>query len=978
MNDKQAAIVRSFGQGLAVVAGAGCGKTTTLVAKCRELLARNPEARFCAVSFTEKSVRDLKENLTRNLTDRPGGADLSEHWVKTLHGLCASILQEFPAAAGLQGGERILIEDEAERLWKRSLEVLWSSTDNAEVSAALDRLLAVYKREPLENLFSKLRSLMSFGVGEFISKSFHRQEVADLWLVFESIHHRYQHSKNREAALDFNDLETHAARALESEAVRRYFQRRFDLVLVDEFQDTNPLQGRILESFVKPGLMNLCIVGDPKQSIYRFRDADVTVFQDLTARLPGKHLLDENYRSRPDIIDFVNRVCEPAFQASGLDYEPLIPKRDPAEARGVSILEWESESELADHLLASEKRGVDLSEYVILARSVKNPRTQRFVAALEERGIPVLLGSGGRFYEDPRVIEMAALLRGWVSSKNGISQATALRSPWIGVTDEWLYECARSRTDGYFTKFFESSGHPVARTLGDLYLSPGRRMRIRPGEILSRLLQMPELEEELYMSMVTLWHKCEEWSRNGQRFEEVVRTLSHAIESSKMEKEIPAPAAKGMVRVMTVHASKGLQFPRVILVDFDGPARGGRPADLIWDRKVGVHLLNREQAGEQTGKQIEEDAENIKWKEIEKKAAIAESKRVFYVALTRAQEELILLWKKGVRAPKRAAEPGYNPYLEDDWRGWVTTNGVPEAVTTTVPEAVPAEQVQDEPAPASPTNARFPDRRRVFDSKPYRARHSPSEWMILNQCGLRYQKKFSQPELQEDPSSNRERWASLRISMEDYEQGEQDGGEQTHESESGRFVAEKGERIHRAIELGDTAALMREFKSPKAGEAAVELLRGFLRQGASVRVFPELGFEVPLSGREALVGMMDRLEVEPEARRIRVIDYKYTARAEPPEKLLQHYALQLKLYAWAARRLVDFEVEQVEGFLVHLTGSGASVIEAPSEWFERKHLDAEVERLHAGARNPSPTPVVGDYCRFCEWVSRCPARGKVD
>jgi hypothetical protein len=117
---------------------------------------------------------------------------------------------------------------------------------------------------------------------------------------------------------------------------------------------------------------------------------------------------------------------------------------------------------------------------------------------------------------------------------------------------------------------------------------------------------------------------------------------------------------------------------------------------------------------------------------------------------------------------------------------------------------------------------------------------------------------------------------------------------------------------------------------------------------------------------------MDRLEIERDSQVIRVIDYKYTAQAVPPEKLLEAYSLQLKLYAWAAMRLSGFEPARIEGFLVHFTETGASVIEAPSSGFEKAHLEAEVARMHQQSQNPSPTPRVGEYCRFCEWVSACP------
>jgi ATP-dependent helicase/nuclease subunit A len=946
VNDKQQAIVESFGQGLAVVAGAGCGKTTTLVAKCEELLNRNSKARFCAVSFTEKSVRDLKEALTRKLAPR----DLSEHWVKTIHGLCAAILSEFPVAAGLQGGEQVLIEDEAARLWERSLEVLWSSNDNPEINAAIDRLLQVYSRSALEELFKKLRSLLSFGVEEFIQKSFDRQEVKDLWMVFHSVMDRYQHAKNRDGRLDFNDLELFAHRALQDSGVLRHFQNRFDLVLVDEFQDTNPLQGAILELFVKPDLSNFCIVGDPKQSIYRFRDADVSVFQDLTTRLPGRHILDENYRSRPAIIDFTNAVCAPVFAASELEYEPLLPKRDPVEGPGVTRLEWESEDELARFLKSEQARGVDLSEFVILARSIKKPRVLKFLAGLDAVGIPFLLGSGGRFFEDPRVQELCAFLRGWVSPGNRLSQATALRAPWIAMSDAWLRETALLK-QSYFDRFFESVSHPVAVALRSRYLGPGRISMSRPGQILAELMLAPEIDEELSLALVVLWHKCEEFSRQGLRFEAVVQELTNAIESGKSEKEIPAPAERGMVRVMTIHGSKGLQFPRVILVDFEGADRNqGRTGDLIWNRKAGVHLIRRDENGDR----IEDDAQNLKWKDLERQSAVAESKRVFYVALTRAQEELILLWKKDVKAPKKTEAAGYDPALEDNWRAWVETKGAPPP-RVWEPLEGSSESPRDLPERAQAL-------RLDFDPKPYRARHSPSEWLVLNQCALRYRKKFG---------------GVLPESAFGLDGENSDGEEEAPvygEVRSSTTVADQGKRIHKALELHDFDALAVEFQDPALAESMVFRVREFLELDSGRRVFPEFGFEVPLSPREALVGMMDRLEVDEGQGLIRIIDYKFTSTPKSGEALLQQYGLQLQLYAFAALSMVPFPVKRIEAFLVHFTEGGFWVHRAPTEWFDPELLPKVGAGLFAKAKGQDLTPVVGEYCRYCEFSEECPAR----
>ena len=100
--------------------------------------------------------------------------------------------------------------------------------------------------------------------------------------------------------------------------MRSSYHRKFDFIVVDEFQDTNAVQARIIRGFTRPDLSNLCVVGDPKQSIYGFREADVTVFNAFRESIAEKKSLTWNYRSRPGIIEFANRVGEAAFPASNM------------------------------------------------------------------------------------------------------------------------------------------------------------------------------------------------------------------------------------------------------------------------------------------------------------------------------------------------------------------------------------------------------------------------------------------------------------------------------------------------------------------------------------------------------------------------------------------------------------------------------------------------------------------------------------
>src|SRR4051794_5138385 len=122
---EQQIVIDTWGKGMAVLAGAGSGKTTTLVSKCARLTELNPKARFAAVSFTERSASDLRAKLSKALlkTSEPGA--LNQHWIMTIHGLCGAIIREYPRQAGFDGEESVLADSEAQLLWERAIEALW-------------------------------------------------------------------------------------------------------------------------------------------------------------------------------------------------------------------------------------------------------------------------------------------------------------------------------------------------------------------------------------------------------------------------------------------------------------------------------------------------------------------------------------------------------------------------------------------------------------------------------------------------------------------------------------------------------------------------------------------------------------------------------------------------------------------------------------------------------------------------------------
>ena len=946
LSQEQMRIVDTWGQGMAVLAGAGSGKTTTLVAKCAELLKRKPEARFAAVSFTEKSARDLKTKLTERLTADSGGAPdtvMAGHWVNTIHGLCASIIKEYPRESGFDGEESMLSEAESQLLWEKATEGLWFEELPDEVYQALELMLERESKAALSDLLKRLRNLNSFGVLNYLQSETSDKDSHALARVGAYVLERYDRLKKRRGAVDFNDLELGADRALENPDVCADYQRRFELVMVDEFQDTNPIQAKIIWRIVRPGATNLCIVGDPKQSIYRFRDADVTVFEECCAKLPVRISLTANFRSRPGVIEFTNQVCQPAFEASAMDYESLVAKREVGEHEAVIQLNTTSPQELGHWVKSEVDRGIPLSDMALLLSKIRG--NEKWLQGLTQAGIPIAVESGGLFWDDPRVRELTAFLKWWDNPGNEFSGAVFLRAPWVGVSDSTLDEWRKK--DPSFRKVFFESEHPVALALKPFL---DHQESVRPGELLMALLIDQKIEDEIGVPLLGLWHRVEEFSSMRLDFHAVIAELTLAMEETRREKTVPPPRGAGQLVVLTIHGAKGLEFPHVILVDLPEKADKTPNAPLLfWDRNRGAHLGKRDSDGERDKK----DPLEIQWREDEKKKELAESKRLFYVALTRAEERLILVLHQ---------TPDFEIKLEgaldkDFWRGWLQLSQVriPVIEAKDFKSVGQAKKLKDLDA----EKLKEPEAEKVLPIAK-RPRHSVTEWTTLSRCPRAYEWKFIRPVLVPEKKAHSESHDVPAVGIPQVERG--------------LAANELGTRVHKALETGDQEdlfALETEVGAARFQAAPViAWMAADAESRSSNERWSEIAFEVPFQG-EAIVGSMDRLEKKGD--QYSIVDFKVTTKAKSEEELLDSYQSQIELYALALGILEPAARGHTDACLVNFSPGNVQVVRVPIDHEQTLQLAAKTSQLAQKIiQGAAGVPQVGKLCRVCEFRGICP------
>ena len=533
--------------------------------------------------------------------------------------------------------------------------------------------------------------------------------------------------RRRNGRLNFQDLLLLARELLRTHPrVRKAFQERFLPILVDEFQDTDPIQAEILfyltgedaeekdwrKLVPKPG--SLFVVGDPKQSIYRFRRADIETYGAVRDRLEksGRVLnLTANFRSTGGLCAWVNGVFAQRFPDTATPQQaawvPLAAQRgegDPAVFRlltrtpgpsRAAVVEQDA-ARIANAIDAAMRRGRRPEEFLILFRTRKY--MSEYARALETRGIPYELSGGGAFKDSEELTTLLPLLRAISDADDPVAFTAVLRGPLFGVDDEALYRHFQAGGRFSFRAAPPEGGDPRIALAGEI-LREGEALaaELPPGAAIARIgarlgwtayAAARELGDSRAGNLLKAIAAARTFSADGLDFGQVVMELDRLTNAGYIEEMSARPGRRGAVRLMTVHGAKGLEASVVFLAD-PRPERD-KPVRFSIDRKGAQARGHWRVIRENEGFSVIEIAEPPEWEAMQAREddfGAAEMTRLLYVAATRARDMLVVsIWKQG---------KSDNP--QGPW------SALAPSLTQEYPD--PGPRAAEEPAPALPSLA---------------------------------------------------------------------------------------------------------------------------------------------------------------------------------------------------------------------------------------------------------------------------------
>lgn len=609
LNAQQHAAVTATPGPALVIAGAGSGKTRTLTYRVAFLLEQGvPADRILLLTFTNKSAREMMRRVVEIL-----GHDLASLWGGTFHSIGNRILRQHADRLGFRRDFTILDRDDAKDLLQAAL-------DDSGIDVTATRLP---KPDVIGDVFS-----MAANTGHTIARTLQENhpQFEDLALIMEDLRTRFIARKRAANVMDFDDLLGLWLRLLkEHEDIRDIYQRRFQFILVDEYQDTNELQGELID-LLAARHRNVMVVGDDAQSIYSWRGANFQNILEFPKRYAGARVykIETNYRSTPEILDVANA----AIATNTLQFTKKLVsacKSGPKPVLAVCGDASEQAAFIAQRALQLRDEGINLNDMAVLYRSHFHAMELQF--ELTRRNIPFSITSGLRFFEQAHIKDVAAFLKFAANPADEISFKRMVRLlPGVGGKGaDKLWNLFRT----HHSQLPEGAPNPLASALQSCNPSVAKKTTVAWAQFSSTIAQLEgptvrgKAAEMIRITLEGLYEDYlqETFANASQRLEEIIQ-LTHfsqqftaldefltqlALLSNVEAEEQNATRDDEQIKLSSIHQAKGLEYTVVFVI-------------MLCDGLFPSH------------------------RSIDRPASLEEERRLFYVAVTRAKKELYLTY----------------------------------------------------------------------------------------------------------------------------------------------------------------------------------------------------------------------------------------------------------------------------------------------------------------------------------------------
>ena len=576
LNKEQREAVQTTQGPLLILAGAGSGKTKVLTSRIAYLIQNGARPRnILAVTFTNKAAKEMKERLGNIL----GENTVKYMWVGTFHGICGRILRENIENYSFQSGKKL----------DKNFTIYDDNDTNAVIKQAVKKLNfddKIYQpklvKAVISNAKNKMQDAYTFAT---FARDFKSQKIAQ---IFEE----YENTLNNNNAIDFDDMLMLTVKLFEQNPqVRKQYYDRFQHILVDEYQDTNLAQYKLVNMLYTnceaeiPPERSLCVVGDVDQSIYSWRGADYTIIMNFQKDFKNTKLikLEQNYRSTANILNVANAIIE-----NNTERVDKVLYSNKGEGELIDYFEAQDEADEANFIASKIKQdsGGNYNQYAILYRT--NSQSRALEEACMAAGIPYRIYGGLKFYDRKEIKDIIAYLKLIYNPDDSQSFRRIVNVPKRSIGDTTV-----KRLQDFADKEDISLFEAVKRIQEDTEIPP--RTRSKLTEFAELIMKFKEastrynlrefvtlvIEKSGYLAELQLQNTPES-EADIENLQELVNVaeefvpedennvLGEFLTQVSLVSDIDSmDNIANNVTLMTLHAAKGLEFPVVFLAGMD-------------------------------------------------------------------------------------------------------------------------------------------------------------------------------------------------------------------------------------------------------------------------------------------------------------------------------------------------------------------------------------------------------------------------